>query len=154
VTEKVKFPSIAARDLEGRDVHLPEEFDGVRNVAIIAFQRSHQSLVDSWLPLLEELSAGDSELRFYELPTIGRIWAPARKMIDGGMAAAIRDPVVLRRTLTIYGDISRVTSPLDIKDRSTIALVVVDREGVVTWSGVGPYSEDTADSLREALAHS
>ena len=72
-------------------------------------------------------------------------------MIDGGMAAAIRDPVVLRRTLTIYGDVSRVTRPLGIADRSTIALLVTDGSGTVHWSGAGSFDPHTAREIESAL---
>ena len=74
-----------------------------------------------------------------------------RNMIDGGMAAAIREPVVLQRTLTIYGDVGRLTKPLGIDDRSTIALLVVDGEGGVCWSGAGAFDEGTSREIDEAL---
>jgi len=147
----IEFPHVPARNLEGLDVRLPDAFAGERNIVIVAFQRKHQSLVDSWVPWLEEHAAADPGLSFYELPTIGRIWAPVRNMIDGGMAAAIRDPVVLRRTLTIYGDVSRLTKPLDIESRSTIVLIVVDGEGRVHWSGTGGFDTDTASDIETAL---
>jgi hypothetical protein len=72
-------------------------------------------------------------------------------MIDGGMAAAIREPVVLRRTLTVYGDVGRVTGPLGIGDRSTATLLVVDGEGRVRWSGSGGFAVGTADEIDAAL---
>lgn len=147
----VEFPSVPARDLEGLEVRLPEPFSGERNVVIVAFRRNHQSLVDSWVPWLDQRSAGDPGLRYFELPTIARMWAPARNVIDGGMAAAIGDPVVLRRTLTVYGDVSRLTGPLGLVDRSTIALVLVDGHGLVQWSGTGGFDAETADALAGAL---
>ena len=147
----IAFPRVPARDLEGRDVVLPDAFAGTLNVVIVAFQRKHQALVDSWVPWLEERAGVDPGLCFYELPTIGRIWAPVRTIIDGGMAAAIRDPVVLRRTLTVYGDVGRLTGPLGIDDRSTIALLVVDGAGAVRWSGTGGFDVDTAKGIETAL---
>ena len=145
------FPRLLARDLEGRDAWLPDAFVGARNVVIVAFQRKHQALVDSWVPWLEDRAAGDPGLRFYELPTIGRIWAPVRNVIDGGMAAAIREPVILRRTLTVYGDVRRVTGPLGIDDRSTVTLLVLDASGTVRWAGTGGFDVDTARALDDAL---
>ena len=145
------FPRVAARDLEGRDVVLPDAFTGERNVVIVAFQRQHQALVDSWVPWLEERVAADPGLRFYELPTIGRLWAPVRNVIDGGMAAAIVDPVVLRRTLTVYGDRNRLCTPLGIDDRSTVALFALDTAGTVRWSGSGGFDPATAAGLGTAL---
>ncbi len=148
----VGFPRVRARDLEGRDVLLPDAFAGQRNVVIVAFQRRHQALVDSWVPWLEDRAGADPGLRFYELPTIGRMWAPVRGVIDGGMATAIGDPVVLRRTLTVYGDRSRLTTPLGIGDRSTVALFAVDSRGTVHWSGAGGFAPDTAAELEQALS--
>ena len=147
----IEFPRLAARNLEGLDVRLPDAFAGERNVVIVAFKRKHQALVDSWIPWLEEHAAADPGLCFYELPTIGRIWAPVRNMIDGGMATAIGDPVVLRRTLTIYGDVARLTKPLGIEDQSTIALTVVDGTGKVHWLGAGGFAGNAAREVETAL---
>ena len=147
----IEFPVIAARDLEGRDLVLPEAFAGLRNVVLVAFRRHHQELVDSWIPWLEEQSRNDVALRFYELPTISRIWNPVRSFIDGGMAAAIRTPKILQRTFTIYGDVRKLTAPLVITNRSTISLFLVDEEGHVHWTGAGPYTDGTARELGHAL---
>ena len=148
----VVFPQIRARNLEGLDVDLPDGFVGDRNIVAIAFQRNHQVLVDSWVPWFEEQAGTDPDLRFYELPTIGRIWAPVRNFIDGGMAAAIREPLILQRTLTIYGDVNRLTKPLGIEDRSTIALVLVDGSGHVRWRGGGGFDAGLAHELETMLA--
>jgi hypothetical protein len=146
------FPRLRARNLEGVDVVLPDGFVGDRNVVAIAFQRNQQSLVDSWIPWFEEQEAVDPGLRFYELPTIGRIWAPVRNVIDGGMARAIGDPAVLQRTLTVYGDVNRVIRPLGIEERSTIALLLVDGSGHVRWRGSGGFTPQLAHDLETALA--
>jgi len=146
------FPPLLARNLEGLEVELPEGFAGERNIVAIAFQRNHQSIVDSWVPWFDEQSAADPGLRFYELPTIGRIWAPVRNFIDGGMASAIREPVILQRTLTVYGDMNRVTRPLGIDDRSTIAVLLVDRSGHVLWRASGGFTAPLAHELEMALA--
>jgi hypothetical protein len=146
------FPAIEARSLEGVNVQLPQAFTGDRNVVIVAFQREHQKLVDSWVPWLEEQVIADPSLRFYELPVIGRMWAPVRKFIDGGMAAAIRIPEILQRTLTIYGDIGRITTPLHITDRSTISVLVVDTGGKVHWKTTGGFTSHNATALATVLA--
>jgi hypothetical protein len=146
------FPVIRARNLQGLDVELPAAFVGDCNIVVVAFQRNHQELVDSWVPWFEQQAAVDPGLRFYELPTIGRIWAPVRRFIDGGMAAAIREPLILQRTFTIYGDLDRVTGPLGIKDRSTVSVFCVDRSGQVLWRGVGGYSEEHALEIESVIS--
>ncbi len=148
----VSFPQLAARDLDGREVTLPAGLPGGRNVVLIAFRRNQQNLVDSWVPWLEQRAATDPGLRFVEIPAIGLQWEPARAAIDGGMAAAIRDEAVRRRTLTVYTDVRRVTAPLGIDDRSTIWLCLVDRAGRVAWRGSGGFDHATAAALDTALA--
>ena len=152
MSDALSFPQVLARNLEGLDVALPDGFVGERNLVAIAFKRDHQRLVDSWLPWFDEHAVADPGLRFYEVPTIGRIWAPVRNFIDGGMASAIREPRILQRTLTIYGDVNRLTQPLRIEDRSTIALLVVDGSGLVLWSGSGGFAAPLARDLESALA--
>ncbi len=146
------FPRLAARDLDGREVMLPAGLPGEWNVVIIAFRRQQQELVDSWVPWLEERAAAIPGLRFAELPAIGLQWQPARQVIDGGMAAAIRDQQARRRTLTIYTDLRRVTAPLGISDRSTIWLFLTDRAGRVRWRGSGGWDAATATELAGELA--
>ncbi len=151
MTER-SFPRLAARDLDGREVALPAGLPGEWSVVIIAFRREQQELVDSWVPWLEQRAAADPRLGFAELPALGLQWQPARPVIDGGMAAAIRDQKTRRRTLTVYTDIRRVTVPLWISDRSTIWLFLVNRAGQVRWRGSGGRDAATAAALTAALA--
>jgi len=148
------FPRLSARDLEGRDLDLPSAFSLPLTVALIAFDRHQQTLVDSWMPWLEQQMTSHEGLAVVELPTIARRWAPFRPVIDGGMAASIKIPAILQRTWTIYGDVRKVTKPLNITTRSTIALVLVERGGAVLWQGSGPLREDTASQLEAVLATS
>ena len=146
---RIFFPRIEARNLEGMTVLLPEAFSGSPSVVIIAFTRSHQALVDSWTPWLDEFVEKHPSVAFYEIPTISGSWKFMRRMIDGGMATAIRTPKVLTRTMTVYGDIRRITVPLGIFDRSTITVLLVTREGEVLWSHVGPFDPVAASALGE-----
>lgn len=146
------FPMIEARSLEGKTVSLPSGFRGKRNVVMVAFNRRHQSFVDSWVPWLEQQSLADPDLAFYEIPAIGRLWSPMRPFIDGGMAAAIKTPAILQRTLTIYGDLSRFTRRLGITDRSTISIFAVSEDGEICWTGQGPFTPSSAEALLTALA--
>lgn len=51
----------------------------------------------------------------------------------------------------VYGDVNRLTVPLGIEDRSTIALFLVDGSHAVRWAGSGAFSPDTAADLERAL---
>ena len=146
-----RFPAVAARSLTGVDRHLPVEFDGRLVVAVLAFRQAQQRLVDAWAPHLDELVERTEGLRWFELPVLGRQWAPLRPFIDGGMARGINDPVVNARTLTIYGDVGRVCDPLHITDRSTITVVLTDRSGQVHWRATGGPTTASVAALDDTV---
>lgn len=145
------FPHLTARDLTGRAVSLPAGLPGELTVVVIAFRRGQQKLVDSWLPWLDRMASADARVRYVEMPTIGQQWAPGRSAIDGGMAASISDEATRRRTLTVYTDVRRVTGALDIDDRGSIRLYLVERDGRVRWRGSGAFDPTTAAGLAAAV---
>jgi hypothetical protein len=145
------FPSVEGRSLTGQTVHLPGDLEGELNLLAVAFHRWHQKDVDSWSGEFEDLESAHHSLAAYEVPTISGRWKPARRFIDGGMSAAIPDPRTRARTVTVYGDTSRITGALELPDREQIAVVLCDRRGEIGWLGLGPRSQALAAGLREAL---
>lgn len=145
------FPRLTARNLNGRTVSIPEELEGELLVMLVAFRREHQALVDSWLPFLEGLAGERPGLRFYEIPTIGTHWAPARWFIDGGMVAAIRDRDVRERTLTVYTHVRRVLRDLALPDASSIGVFLLDPDDRILWRGRGGHQPALAEDLARAI---
>ncbi len=148
----VRFPSVDARSLTGVDLGLPAGFEGRLVLAVIAFRQEQQRLVDSWAPHLDLLAGRFDGLRWYELPVLGRQWAPLRPFIDGGMARGIADDVVCARTLTVYGDVRRVCAPLRITDRTTITVVLTDRSGQIHWRTTGAPTPGSLAALERTQA--
>lgn len=70
-----------------------------------------------------------------------------RPVIDGGMAAAVRDERARRRTVTVYGDVGRIAEDLGISDRSTVSIFLVDYDGHILGRATGPFDEPTAASF-------
>ncbi len=130
---------------------IPRDLEGSRNLLAIAFHRTQQSSVDTWTPEFARLERTDPSLVSYEIPVISRRWGPLRPLIDGGMTAAIPDPKTRAHTLTSYTAVARVTSALGLEDTDQIAVVVADREGVISWLHRGDRTDQAADSLRIAL---
>ena len=147
----VRFPEVEGRSLEDEDVILPSGLEGDRNLLAVAFHRTHQRDVDTWIPLFRELEEKVPGLAGYEIPTISGGWSPVRRFIDGGMKAAIPDPLTRRRTVTVYGDVGRVTGALGLSGREEIAVVLCDREGEVSWMATGPLRGEPPAGLLEAL---
>lgn len=130
---------------------LPEAFSGDPNLVVVAFRREQQSTVDSWVAWFDSIAPELPRLRCYEVPVIATRWSPGRRVIDGGMARAVRTAEARRRTLTVYTDVRRVTDALAIGDTGTVAVLLVDSNGWVRWRTTGPATAGAGDELLAAL---
>ena len=135
------FPAVRASNLNGRPFELPGDFEGERNLVILAFQREQQALVDSWSPAIANLLARYADLRFYELPTIRRGNPLFRAWLDGAMRGGIPDRQARDHTITLYLDKAAFREALDLPHEETIYILLLDRGGHVLWRGQGEYTD-------------
>lgn len=154
-----RFPSVLGRDLLGNDYRLPEAFPAQVTVAVLAFKQWQQGQVDAWIGALADaglpstpLGAQNLERLVVELPVISGRYQPFRRFIDGGMATSIRDPQVLARTITIYGSVDAVCTPLRILSREAVSVRAVQRDGTVLWGTTGAASDHAVADLLARLA--
>lgn len=148
-----RFPQVSSENLSGKAYKLPGDFEGERNLLLIAFQREQQKNIDTWLHEVKRFTDLDPNLHYYELPTISRLNAVARWFINNGMRGGIPDKAQRDRTITLYLDKKPFLESLHIADESRVYALVVDRQGNVLWRGEGDFSEDKATSLRDFLQH-
>lgn len=151
VHTEARFPPITGETLTGHQLQLPDEFEAPLNLVFVAFRRSQQADVDSWLGVAADIEAEVPDVRYYELPVISRLYVPAKVFIDGGMRAGIPDTNTRERTVTIYTDKRVVRRALDIEDETEIHALLVDPDGTVYWRAAGPKTDDAEDDLRDAV---
>ena len=147
-----RFPAITASALSGRKYSLPRDFDGRANVVLVAFRREQQSVVDGWLPAVQELASANRDVRYYELPTISRGYTLLRPLIDGGMRGGIPDPAMRDATITLYTNVDAFRSALGLASDRTIYALLVDADGVVRWRGEGVFTARQGAELARATA--
>ena len=145
------FPKVKAASLEKRELSLPEDFEGERNLLLIAFEREQQKNVDTWLHEMQRFEALDPHFRYYELPTIQRPVAPVRWFIDNGIRRGIPDRKARQRTITLYLDKKPFCESLLIHDQKNIYAPLVDRSGKILWRAEGDFSETKGASLKKAI---
>jgi hypothetical protein len=149
--DSVRFPVVTSDNLERKTFTLPQDFGGERNVLFIAFQRQQQAEVDTWVPFVKPLVVRTPGTEYYEIPTIYRMIAPMRWMLNRGMRSGIDDLGARERTITLYLDKGPFKRALGISDEKSIQVLVVDREGHVLWRATGPFTEEKGASLEAAL---
>jgi hypothetical protein len=145
------FPQISAESLSRETFDLPGDFEGSLNLCLIAFQRWHQPVVNSWIPLARKLEETHPGFCYYEFPVIRRVNVLYRSFIDQGMRGGIPDPVARHKTITLYTDKEAFKRPLEIGDEEDIHLRLVDREGAVHWSATGALTREAAEALQAAV---
>ena len=151
VNGETKFPRLIASNLEKRTFTLPGEFEGSRNLLLVAFQREQQKQVDTWLREMRQFEELDPEFRYYELPTIQSPNRLVRWFIDTGMRRGIPDQKAWSRTITLYIDKKPFLKALGIIDETRIYCFLVNRSGQVLWRAEGEFDDSKAASLRQYL---
>ena len=147
----MQFPTVTARNLLRRQVTLPADFEGEVNVLLIAFQQWQQSLVDTWLPFVEQLEQSQQGVCYYELPVIQRMNAVARTFINEGMRAGIPNPLARERTITLYLDKVLFRQTLDLPHEDDIYVMAVNRQGQIIWRSAGAFTSEKGQALAHAL---
>ena len=143
---------LSGRGLDGRAYELPGDLAKPYSLLVLAFRREQQRLVDQWLPWLLELERDRADVAVYELPVLSSTYGPARWFIDGGMTRGIPDPAARARTITVYTDVQKVVKNLGLGGTDTIAILVVERSGVILARELGGFEREKAKRLGAALA--
>jgi hypothetical protein len=145
------FPTVQGRNLERRDLELPADFAGERNVVLVAFRQRQQREVNSWLPALTTMRREAGDLGVYEIPALHRGWTPLRGWIDGGMASGIADRATREATITVYINKAPFKAALRIASESQIQVLLLDDAGRVLHRELGAATPDAIRRMRGAL---
>jgi hypothetical protein len=147
----VTFPAIHASNLEHRAFRLPADFEGERNLLLIAFERDQQENVETWLPEVQRLLRAYPNLRFYQLPTIRRGNPLFRSWLDNAMRAGIHDRTAREQTITLYVDKEEFRRALELPHEQNIYALLVDRSGRVLWRADGLATPEKIQDLERVL---
>jgi hypothetical protein len=142
-----RFPRVEGKNLEGRKLSLPTDFEATHNVVVIAFKREQQADVDTWMPFLRGPRLAQHDVRVYELPTLSRSYRIMRGMIDGGMARGIADKATREATITLYIEKTPFKRALSIANEECITTMLVARDGRVLWRADGRFTEPLGNEL-------
>jgi hypothetical protein len=155
----VRLAPAEGRALDGSECRLPPGLPAERTLVVVAFRQRQQADVDRWIDLAVSLGVPGSPLEapeprataVVEVPVLGRRYLPARRFIDGGMAASLGDPAVLARTITVYTDPAAYRRRCGITTADQVTAMLVDREGHASFQALGPPMAGHPDELAEAL---
>lgn len=145
------FPTVAGTNLLRQKVTLPRDLKGKLNVLFVPFQQWQQDEVDTWVPFAQELELQNTDLAYYELPTIQNRDILSRTFINEGMRAGIPNPKTRERTVTLYLDKGPFRQTLEMPDEDHIYILVVNRQGEVLHSARGRYTAEAGERLSQRI---
>ena len=140
----MRFPDLDGVSLLGEAKHLPADLPADPTLVLLAFRQRQQAQVDRWI-------ARAAEAPVVEIPCLGRQWRPMRRFIDGGMASSIGDPVVLARTITVYGGVGALLRAIGADGPAEVQARVVRRDGEILAAASGEPEGDGWEAVAAAL---
>ncbi len=144
------FPEVTGSNLEGKRYNLPADFEGEKNLCLIAFTREQQDDVDTWLTAVKPL-LGTPGFEMYELPTISKGNPAFRGWLDSAMRDGIPDRKQRERTITLYLDKKAFRDSLGLRDEKRIYALLVNRDGAILWQSEGVCDSTRLEDLRKAI---
>lgn len=147
----MRLPKVEGNNLARKKMVFPDDFAGEINLVFIAFLRSHQDLIDEWVPFVQQLAREYPELNYYEFPTLPRRGFLYRTFLNEGMRAGIANEATRARTITLYLDKPAFRKALGIDSEQKVWLYLFAKSGEVLWRTEGKFSGEKGEALQEFL---
>lgn len=145
-----KIPQLHARDLNGRCWILPRDLSSKRTLLLVAFKRGQQASVDSWIRGLK-LNASNNHFDWMEIPLLQRGWEFISSWIDHGMKRGITEERMRSHVWTVYTNRASFLQSADISSTQSIAVLVVDTDGMILQAVRGDFTENKAIRVLKEL---
>ncbi len=150
-TDNAQFPTVSGSNLNRQELEFPRDFRGDLNLLFVPFLQFQQTIVNTWIPLADELESAFRQLAYYELPTIDALPALSRTFINEGMRAGIPNARARERTVTLYLSTAQFMRALNIPAKSEVHVLLVDRRGAILWRTTGSFDEAKGRALEGAI---
>ena len=145
------FPTVRGANLLRQKLTLPHDFQGMLNIVFIPFYQWQQMEVNSWIAFVQDLEKRNTDLYYYELPTIEARNILSQVFINEGMRAGIPNQTSRERTITLYLDKPAFRHALEMPDEEHIYVLLVDGMGNVLYTVRGGFNLQAGESLRLAI---
>ena len=143
---KMSIPKVESADLNGKAFVLPDDLGAPRTLLLVAFQRDHQDLIDSWV---EGLKLQPTDKDWFELPVVGAMSPIRQKFLDGAMRGGIQGESKRSRVITLYTDAKKFVAPLGKTKTDTIYVAVVAKDGEVLALEEGRFDKKKAEAIKQ-----
>jgi len=149
--QEVHFPTVSGFNLNRQEFTFPQDLAGELNILFVPFLQRQQSVVNTWIPFVQQTEAVYPSVVYYELPTIDEMPSLSRMFVNEGMRAGIPDETARERTVTLYIDTSEFMKATDIPGKDEVHVLLVNRSGDILWRTTGRFDETKGETLLGAI---
>ncbi len=150
---KPHFPTIEGQNIDGRPFELPDDFEGLYNIVLIAYRQQYLRDLDGWMPHARDLPTAFPDIQVYELPVVREMAWFMREQLDYWMTNGISDPLARATTITLYTDFQAFNQDLRLPNTDEIGIALVDRFGNVVWRERGECTEAKLENLENSIVN-
>lgn len=147
----MRIPALDARTLTHKSVRVPADFTGVRNVVLVAFERSHLILYPPWRAALGRLLLENRKIGCYGLYLAGAKSGWRRRMIEIGLRMETPDSHAREHIAVAYVEPVTWCEQAGLVLPDVPLIVVSDPSGRVTATSEGDPSEPAIHRISSAL---
>ena len=144
------FPPLRGELLTGRAAELPSLTHGKVALVAFGFTRGSSKDVESWAARFKSAYGADTSYTWLEVPLInGGMARMMKPLIQGGMRGGTPEPDRVH-VMTVWGVPREWKDRLGYDSPNSGYIVLLDREGRVSWRGTGPLDDARWRSLAAA----
>lgn len=144
------FPTINGKNLNKKRTAIPDDYSEKNIIAIIAFQRWQQNMVDESIGRLEKWNINETH-HVIEIPVLQQFSRLRQMRLDGVMRAAIVNYGIRQRTITVYLDKQVLRNSLNIPSEDTTYWFLIDHVTKnILLRGTGVITSEEVNQIKSA----
>lgn len=148
--ELEKFPQLKAKSLKKEKITFPDDLTNEINILILVFQQDAQRLVDTWAKIILSEFEPQTNISYYEVPMVSTLYIPIAWQVDNWMRAGIPEQYH-DNTTTFYGNRSPYFKKLNMDEKDSCYLFIVDQSGYIQFRTEGARTSEKETAFRNAI---
>ena len=150
VNTESTFPSFDINTLDNQSISIPEDLNSDANIIVLSFKENVGTLVDSWISHISEKYESNSNINHFVITLKSGMAGFFSDYFDKKLANSTK-PDQLEHVGTFYGDRAPIFARLDLRNKYTCYVFVVNSDGEIIHRTEGFLSESKRSEFDVAL---
>lgn len=149
------FPDMPTESLEGKKVNLPNDTKGKSTIIALAYSKDAEEDLNTWLTPAYDKFVAKNEIMSYD---VNLYFVPMFTGAKAASASAAKEKIkkdtdaeLLPYILIYKGDLEKYKTALQMENKNTPYIFVLDKNGKIVYSTSGPFSDDKIDAVEDNL---